>query len=56
MICVESVTVSPGSASIKAGDWYYGASAHVYPSNADCTEVTWHSDNTSVATVNASSG
>ena len=56
MTCVESVTVSPGSTSIKAGNWYYGASAQVLPSTADCTEVTWHSNNTAVATVNASSG
>ncbi len=56
MICVNSVSVSPGSVTLKKGSWYYGASATVCPTNADCTEVTWHSSNSSVASVNASSG
>ena len=56
MICVNSVCVSPGSVTLKKGNWYYGASATVCLTNADCRCVTWHSNNTSVASVNASSG
>ena len=56
MICVHSVTVSPKSITLKAGDWSYAARAEVCPSNADCKKVTWHSNNPSVASVNASNG
>lgn len=56
MICVKSVSINPKNITLKVGNWYYSASAEVSPSNADCKGVTWHSDNTNVATVNASSG
>lgn len=56
MICVNSVSVSPKSITLKVGDWYYSACAEICPTNADCRCVTWHSDNASVASVNASSG
>ena len=56
MICVNSVSVYPKSITLKVGDWSYAAYAEVLPSNADCKEVQWHSDNSSVASVNASSG
>ena len=56
MICVNSVSVYPKSISLKVGTWSYAAYAEVCPSNADCKEVQWHSDNPSVASVNASSG
>ncbi len=56
MIFVDSVVVSPGNITLKKGSWYYGVSATVCPANADCTGVTWHSSNSSVASVNASSG
>ena len=56
MICVNSVNVSPKSITLKVGSWYYSAKAEVCPSNADCKDVTWHSSNPSVASVNASSG
>ena len=56
MICVNSVSVYPKSISLKVGTWSYAAYAEVCPSNADCKEVQWHSDNSSVASVNASSG
>ena len=56
MICVNSISVYPGSVTLQVGAWYYGASATVYPSGATCKEVTWRSNNTNVATVNASSG
>ena len=56
MICVNSVSVSPKSITLKVGEWFYGARAEVSPSDADCKQVFWHSNNTSVASVNASSG
>ena len=56
MICVNSVSVYPKSISLKVGTWSYAAYAEVCPSDADCKEVLWHSDNPSVASVNASSG
>ena len=56
MICVNSVSVYPSSITLKVGNWYYNAYAEVCPPNADCKEVQWHSDNPSIASVNASSG
>ena len=56
MVYVNSVDVRPGSVKVQTGQWYYGAVAEVCPINADCTEVVWHSDNSSVASVNAISG
>lgn len=53
---VYSVNVYPSSTTIKTGNWYYGAYA-VVNASSDCnTGVRWYSNNTSVATVNASSG
>ena len=56
MICVNSVEVSPKSVVIEAGKWYYYACASVCPANADCKSVTWHSSNTSVASVSPTTG
>ena len=56
MICVNSVSVYPNSITLKVGSWSYVASATVCPSNADCKQVQWHSDDTSVASVNTYSG
>ncbi len=56
MICVNSVRVYPSSITLIVSNWSYAAYAKVCPSNADCKEVQWHSDNPSVASVNASSG
>ena len=53
---VYSVNVYPSSTTIKKGNWYYGAYAVVDASSNCNTDVTWYSNNTSVATVNASSG
>ena len=55
MIYVNSVSVYPKSISLKVGTWSYAA-YEVCPLNADRKEVQWHSDNPSVASVNASSG
>ena len=55
-MCVNSVSVYPKSITLKVGNWFYNAYAEVCPSDANCTEVTWHSENPSIASVNASSG
>ncbi|MBE6576913.1 MAG: hypothetical protein E7653_02085 [Ruminococcaceae bacterium] len=56
MTCINSVTVTPKALTLKVGDWYYYASAEVSPSDADCTDVVWHSNNPNVASVNESTG
>ena len=56
MICVNSVKVTPESVTLKAGQWYYNARAEVCPLDAECRRVRWYSNNTSVATVNATTG
>lgn len=53
---VYSVNVYPSSITIKKGNWYYGAYAVVNASSCCNTDVIWYSNNTNVATVNASSG
>ena len=53
---VYSVNVYPSSTTIKTGNWYYDAYALVNASSNCNTGVRWYSNNTSVATVNASSG
>ncbi len=53
---VYSVSVYPGSVTIRKGEWYYGAYATVRASSNCCTDVTWYSDKTAVATVNAATG
>ena len=53
---VYSVNVYPSSTTIKTGNWYYGAYAIVNASSNCNTDVRWYSNNTSIATVNASSG
>ena len=50
---VYSVSVYPSSVTIRKGEWYYGAYATVRASSNCCTDVTWYSDKTAVATVNA---
>lgn len=62
MTCINSINVSPKSVTIGVESWYYGAYAQICSTdtncncNCNCNYVSWHSDNTSVATVNASSG
>ena len=55
MSCVNSVTVSPRSVRLQAGNWYYGASAETSPEN-DCVGIEWYSDKPEVAGVNRFSG
>ena len=52
---VTSVTVYPKSVTIQVGEWY-AAGVITCPSNATNWRVTWSSSDTTVATVNASSG
>ena len=53
MTYANSVNVYPSRVTVQTGHWYYDAWAEVCPADA---EVEWYSDNTSVASVNASSG
>ncbi len=53
---VYSVSVYPGSVTIRKGEWYYGAYATVRASSYCSTDVRWYSNNTNVATVNAATG
>ena len=56
MICVDAVRVFPKTIILQVGSWFYDVCTEFCPLNADCTEVVWHSDNSSVASVNASNG
>ncbi len=56
MIYVQSVIINASNIVLKVGGWYYGAYATVCPTDATCKSVTWHSDNTNVATVNPDNG
>lgn len=56
MICVSSVRVYPSNMSIKVGEWNYDAYAAICPTDATNQSVTWHSSNTSVASVNETTG
>lgn len=53
---VYSLNVYPSSKTIKVGTWYYDAYAVVIADSGCYRDVEWYSDNTSVATVNPSSG
>ena len=53
MECVSWITVYPSSITLQTGHWYYDAWAEVCPVDA---EIVWYSDNTSVASVNETSG
>ena len=60
MNCMKSVTVCPSAVSLTVGQWYYEAAATVCSDGDSCCDtccgVTWHSDNTAVATVNPVTG
>lgn len=56
MIYVNSVNVYPKSVALKLGEWFYNARVDICPTEADCKEVVWHSENPSIASVNASTG
>ena len=56
MICVNSVTAHPSSITIKKGEWNTEAYVTVTPSNATNKSVTWSSENSSIASVNYTTG
>lgn len=56
MIYVNSVIVSIKNVTLNVGQWCCAVSAQVSPVNAYCKDITWHSDNPTVASVNVSNG
>ena len=56
MICINSVNVYPNSATITKGQWYYDAWAGISSNCPECAEVRWYSSNTSIASVNETTG
>lgn len=53
--CIESISIYPNSVTLRKGEWYYDIIAEIIPSSASCN-VRWSSSDTSVASVNASTG
>ena len=56
MIYVNSINIHPSSLTLKVGSWHYGMVAQVLPDDATNSEITWYSSDTSVASVNTSTG
>ncbi len=56
MIHISSVNVHPSSVTVAKGEWYYGAYASISSSCPECAEVRWYSNNSSIASVNATAG
>lgn len=56
MTYVKSVTVSPSSVTINIDEWYHGARATISTDYPKCACVCWHSEDTSIATVGATTG
>ena len=56
MIYVNSVTVSPSSKTIAKGQWYYDAFVSISANCCQCAGVRWYSNNSSIASVNATTG
>ena len=56
MICINSVTVCPRSATITKGQWYYDTRASISSNHPECAEVRWYSDDSSIVSVNATTG
>ncbi len=56
MINVTSIEINKPGFNVTWHQWYEGLFAQVIPLNATCKGVKWTSSNTSVATVNSSTG
>ena len=56
MSYVNSVTVYPSSATITKGQWYYEDDASISSDDPECAEVRWYSNDSSIASVNATTG
>lgn len=52
MIYVESIKAKPKKITIKKGEWYYGTKATIMPIDATEKNVTWSSNDLSIASVN----
>ena len=56
MICINSVTVYPSSTTIIKGQWYHEAWVNISSNCSECAEVEWYSDNSTIASVNPTTG
>lgn len=56
MTYVKSVTVSPSNVTINIDEWYHGARATISSDYPKCACVCWRSEDTSIATVGATTG
>lgn len=56
MTCIEEIYIQPTTITVFEGKWFYGATAHIVPSDATCQSVRWSSEDSSIASVNATTG
>lgn len=56
MNCENSISVFPKSIALKVKDWSFDAFANVYCTDYSCSNVTWHSEDPSIASVNSVTG
>ena len=56
MNCENSISVFPKSITLKVKDWSFDAFADVNCTDYSCSNVTWHSENPSIASVNDVTG
>ena len=56
MNCENSISVFPKSIALKVNDWSFDAFANVYCTDYSCSNVTWHSEDPSIASVNSVTG
>ena len=56
MNCENSISVFPKSIALKVKDWSFDAFANVYCTDYSCSDVTWHSEDPSIASVNSVTG
>ncbi len=56
MASIQSIHINPECVCLNEGTWYSVTNVTICPEDADCSKLTWYSDNTDIATVNMASG